>query len=79
MPPCKNYYRLKSLDELTNSKMLSKEEAMEHDLFIDFIKGCLQIDPERRLSADLAWKHIFIQQSIDSTMKLSYPSMNGPS
>lgn len=25
LPPCKNYYRLKSLDELTNSKMLSKE------------------------------------------------------
>ena len=35
LPPAKNYYKLKSLDELTNSKILSKEELEEHLSFID--------------------------------------------
>ena len=73
LPPAKNYYKLKSLDELTNSKILSKEELEEHLSFIDFIKGCLELDPERRLSADQAYQHCFLQQQgSNGTQKCVY-------
>lgn len=56
LPPSKNYYKLKSLDELTNSKLLlSQEKLSEHSVFIEFIKRCLEIDPERRFSARQAY------------------------
>jgi serine/threonine protein kinase len=33
--------------------------------FIEFVKGCLDIDPERRMSADQAYEHRFIREALE--------------
>ena len=52
---------------IPDSKSLEEAVCCEDQLFVDFIKKCLELDPENRMSASEAMQHPWIKEGLEKT------------